>query len=231
MRKRTLLMKHHLLLLSSRRRKIRSCGVREINKLRKLKGEFACRVQQLHTDPEYHQQYLRMPKMDFDKLLEMVGPLIKKMDCHALPISTTERLVLTLRFVCMKISWRLAILELFPFELFCLWEKYSARAVICVDILQNSLNWNDTEKSTHKSLRLSFPVKYSLISTDHRTALASTKSMSLVVASSLHDFALTLVLRLVGDLTAFFGLFFFGLGGPIFRTNKRIQRKRKTDFR
>ena len=102
MRKRTLLIKHHLFLLSSRRRKKRRCGVREINKLRKMKGEFACRVQQLHTDAEYHKQYLRMPKRDFDKLLEMVGPFIEKMECHALPISTAERLVLTIRFVFMK---------------------------------------------------------------------------------------------------------------------------------
>ena len=98
MRKKVLLIKH-LLVLSCRRRRKRRFDVREINKHRDLNGEFACRVQKLHTDPEYHQQYLRMSKKDFDKLLEMVGPLIKRRETHSLPISTTERLVMTIRLV------------------------------------------------------------------------------------------------------------------------------------
>lgn len=74
--------------------------MRPLNENRKKDGEFALFIQQMRsTDEEVHFLYFRMCAAWFDDLLKRVSPYVKHAQTHRIPISTTERLALTLRLL------------------------------------------------------------------------------------------------------------------------------------
>ena len=83
-------------LKTARRRK--SFYVRPINRTRNVVGEYARRFEQFRTDEQVHQEYYRMSKETFDKLLGLVKPSITHRNTHELPISAAERLMITPRY-------------------------------------------------------------------------------------------------------------------------------------
>lgn len=76
----------------------RKYGVHPINRYRKAYGEFHHLYKQLRKYPERFFQYLRMSINTFDLLLNKIKTSIgKKTTNFGKPISTEERLVVTIR--------------------------------------------------------------------------------------------------------------------------------------
>ncbi|XP_051569832.1 uncharacterized protein LOC127450100 [Myxocyprinus asiaticus] len=81
-----------------KKNKRRRWYVHPLNKTRRQDGEFALFVHHMrNTDEEMHFSYFRMCAARFDDLLKRVSPFIKHANTHRTPISTAERLALTLR--------------------------------------------------------------------------------------------------------------------------------------
>ena len=75
--------------------------VRELFQQRAEKGAFNTLIPELKLyDREFFYRYLRMSPERFENLLQMVGPSIKKKFCPSrLPISPSERLIVTIRYL------------------------------------------------------------------------------------------------------------------------------------
>lgn len=86
---------------SNIRRRERSVWMQDWLKRRKELGCYARLLRELQDEvPHLYQNFLRMNIADFNNLLEMVSPLIKKEDTRMRDaISPGERLALTLRFL------------------------------------------------------------------------------------------------------------------------------------
>ena len=80
---------------------IREFQVHEINKYRRVEGEFHTLFHRLRNYPNKFYEYTRMSVNTFDYILEKVTPLAQKNWCnlHKQPILVPERLVVTLRLV------------------------------------------------------------------------------------------------------------------------------------
>ena len=102
LRRRNLWVQLHLARKKTGRKK-KSYYIRPINRTRDVVGECARRFEQFRTDEQVHQQYYRMSKEMFDKLLGLVDPFIKHRNTHELPISAAERLMITIRYA--NILW------------------------------------------------------------------------------------------------------------------------------
>ena len=87
-----------LLLLANRRRKRRKNWVHDIIRKRRHYGEFHRLVPELRLDEQRFVQYFRMTPGMFDYLLQVVGPIIRKMTTnYRKVISPQHRLAICLR--------------------------------------------------------------------------------------------------------------------------------------
>ena len=95
-----------ILLLRRRRRReqkasSRKVWVRKLLRLRRTNGAFQNLIREMRiSDRESHFRFFRMSAERFDHLLTVVAPFITKVDTNfRKPISATERLAVTLRFL------------------------------------------------------------------------------------------------------------------------------------
>ncbi|CAG2247311.1 unnamed protein product [Mytilus edulis] len=82
-----------------RSRRKRTKYTRSILAQRRRQGDYANLVQEMRLDPEYHILYFRMSREHFEKLARKVCPLLERPRTHLYPISATERLAMTLRYL------------------------------------------------------------------------------------------------------------------------------------
>lgn len=87
----------YLLHEENQKKRRRSIYMDEFNTSRDSRGEFSILCSDLHLSVEKHKSVFRMSKERFDDLLFRVGPLITKKKNHRYPISSEQRLALTLR--------------------------------------------------------------------------------------------------------------------------------------
>ena len=94
-----------LLLLRRRRRRRererrRQWYIRPLNTTRRVDGEWYRIIQRMSLiNSERHHQYFRMSVAKFDDLVRRVSPHIQHGSNHVHPISTEERLAITLRYL------------------------------------------------------------------------------------------------------------------------------------
>ncbi|KAL2086109.1 hypothetical protein ACEWY4_017168 [Coilia grayii] len=90
---------------NNRNRRTRRWGVRPLNTTRIQDGEFVSLVLPMRQqDEEKHFEYFRMTAETFDHLLDRVVPFIQHPACHRAPVSATERLSATLRYLSTGMS-------------------------------------------------------------------------------------------------------------------------------
>lgn len=84
-----------------RERKQKKCWVRDWVSRREERGCYLSLMKELETeDPAAYRNFLRMPKNDFDYLLNLVAPLIMKSDTvMRKAITPAEKLSVTLRYL------------------------------------------------------------------------------------------------------------------------------------
>ncbi|KAL2096954.1 hypothetical protein ACEWY4_006161 [Coilia grayii] len=83
----------------TRRRTQRRFWVHPIRQSRKVHGEFHRLVQELRFDDALFQQYFRLNKAEFDRLLTKLGPVLTRRTTSREPIGAAERLAICLRYL------------------------------------------------------------------------------------------------------------------------------------
>ena len=79
--------------------RFRRCSQRTFNSKRGSHGEFNASFNELRTteNDDMHFEYFRMTKESFDEILAAIRPLIQHAGTHRSPVSTEERLAITIR--------------------------------------------------------------------------------------------------------------------------------------
>ena len=89
---------------------VRRFYVRQLNVDREQNGELHRRVKRMReVDPQIHREYFRMTKEQFDLILDKIRDRIAHKNNHRYPISSEERLAVTIRYVffvfLMLLQW------------------------------------------------------------------------------------------------------------------------------